>query len=339
MTRTREIAIHVGAWLLYAANSVLTYPSEYLERYGVDSIAIKQGTFYAVMSVAFYVNYLVLVPRFLARKGYVGFGLGVVTLIPAMLGLFVLHALFLDWWFDAGTFFIDDRIPALPYLAFQVLFFLLISTGARFTADWFRMQRLRDELQHAKRNAELGLLRQQLSPHFLFNVLNNIYSLAVHRPQDVPRAILLLSDLMRAVLRTMREDHSTLQEEISQLFGYIELKGLQYPNGKRIHLDMTGTPDDRPLRPMLLLPFVENAFKHGDLHSDHTRVAIQLLIQPALVRLTVENTPSAGSRDATSGIGLKNVLRRLELLYPDDHDLKIEETADRYVVSLTLRIP
>jgi sensor histidine kinase YesM len=337
--RARDIAIHTVAWLLYAANSVLTYPSEYLQRYGVPAIAFKQGTYYAVMAVGFYINYALLAPRLLAEKRYGWYVLGVFILIPVMLGLLLLHALFLDWYFDAGTFFIDDRLPALPYLAFQVLFFTLISTGARFTADWFRMQRLRDELRREKEQAELALLRQQLSPHFLFNTLNNIYSLAVHHPDRAPKALLMLSELMRAVLRSVDQQQSTLLEEIVQLRSYIELKRLQYPDSERIRFSIQGQKDDRPLHPMLLLPFVENAFKHGDLHSEGTRVDIDLVIDAHTLRFTVANTRSSGSKDSTSGIGLRNVRRRLSLLYPGRHMLEVSEPNGHFRVTLLLRFP
>ncbi|MBE0645845.1 MAG: histidine kinase [Bacteroidetes bacterium] len=337
MKRTREILLHLGAWLLYAGNSVLTYPSEYLEKYGFAAIGFKQGTYYVVMSVAFYANYLLLVPRLLARRRHAWYAGSVALLLPFMLGLFLLHAVFLDWYFDAGTFFLDDRIAALPYLAFQVLFFLLISTGARFTADWFHLQRLREEMQHEKEQAELALLRQQLSPHFLFNTLNNIYSLAVHNPKDVPRAILMLADLMRAILRNMNGEQILLEQEIAQLRSFIELKRLQYPDPERIRFTVSGESDGQRIAPMLLLPFVENAFKHGDLRSPGAVVDMRLAIGDAALQFSIENRISNGSKDATSGIGLTNVRRRLELLYPDRHVLDIHEENRRYRASLMLR--
>jgi len=337
VNRTRATAIHAGLWLLYAANSVLTYPSEYLERYGVAAISFKQGTFYAVTAVGFYINYLWLAPKLLARKRYGWYAAGIVGLIPFMLGLYLLHAVFLDWWFDAGTFFIDDRIPALPYLAFQVLFFVLISTGARFTTDWFRLQRLREELKGYKESAELAMLRQQLSPHFLFNTLNNIYSLAVHRPKDAPAAILQLSALMRAMLRTIGSDAVPLEQEIAHLRSFIDLKRLQHPEKEKIRFWFSGTVNGRSVAPMLLIPFVENAFKHGDLHSPGTAVSISLSVDDDRLAFEVTNTRSSGSKDDTSGIGLENVRRRLALLYPDRHVLDIRDDGDHYRALLTVR--
>jgi two-component system, LytTR family, sensor kinase len=337
MLRFKEILIHAGAWLLYSANSVLTYPAEYLERYGVQSIALKQGTFYAVMTVGFYINYFFVTPKLLAKKQYWGFSAAVALLIPLMLGLFLLHALFLDWYFDAGTFFIDDRIPALSTIAFQVLFFLLLSTGARFTRDWFRLQRLSAELKRERENAELALLRQQLSPHFLFNALNNIYSLVINKSEVAPRAIVVLSELMRALLRTVDDNESTLREEITQLTSYLDLKRLQYPDDNRIAFTVDGDIDERKIYPLLLLPFVENAFKHGDLHSHGTTVDIQLRVQPDQLQLIVANTPSAGRKDDTSGIGLHNVQKRLRLLYPNRHKLEISAEQHLYRIDLILK--
>ena len=337
MKRSREFILHLGAWILYAGNSVLTYPSEYLDRYGFGAIGMKQGTFYAVMSVAFYVNYLFLAPRFLATRRYGWYTLGLALLIPAMLGLNLLHALFLDWYFDAGRFFLDDRLEGMSYLVFQLALLLLVSTGARFTADWFRLQRLREEVTREKEKAELSLLRQQLSPHFLFNSLNNIYSLAVNHPREAPRAILMLADLMRGVLRSLADEEVAVEDEITQLRGYVDLKRLQYPDGVRF--TVTGTPEDRRIAPMLLLPFVENAFKHGDLRLPGSAVDIRLELDDDGLRFSVENHRLHGSKDPTSGIGLQNVRRRLALLYPHRHSLDINEDGERYRVSLLLRLP
>lgn len=336
MKRSREIALHVGAWLLYAGNSVLTYPSEYLDRYGFGAIGMKQGTYYAVMSVAFYVNYLVLAPRLLARRRYGWYAGAVAALLPLMLGLNLLHAMFLDWYFDAGRFFLDDRLEGMSYLAFQVALLLLVSTGARFTSDWFRMQRFREDVQKERERAELAMLRQQLSPHFLFNSLNNIYSLTVNHPREAPRAVLMLADLMRGILRSLSAADVALADEIGQLRSYAELRRLQYPDG--VQFSVSGLSDGQRIAPLLLLPFVENAFKHGDLRSPGATVDIQVEVSHNVLRFVVENRRSNGSKDPTSGIGLQNVRRRLELLYPNRHSLAIDDRNGRYHASLMLRL-
>jgi sensor histidine kinase YesM len=338
MKRAQIISLHIFAWVFFVLNVLLTYPSQYVEQFGMFALGVKTATFYLVMSIGFYTNYLLLTPKLLATKRYVIFILAVLLLQMTMVGAFLLHALFLDWYLQTGSMFMSERLSVIPYLAFEVLFFLLISTGARFSADWFRMQKMREELKKEKEQAELALLRQQLSPHFLFNTLNNIYSLTVHRPAEAPAAMLRLSELMRSVLRSIEKDEVDLENEVTQLCSFIDLKRLRYPEDERISFGVTGNVHGVRLHPMLLLPLAENAFKHGDLHSPDTSVNITLSVDDHRLIFTVENTPSEGSRESTSGIGLQNVRRRLELLYPGRFELHIDSTPQKYVVVLQLRL-
>ena len=338
MKRAQIISLHLFAWVFFVFNVLLTYPAQYVGQFGMLGLAVKTATFYLVMSMGFYTNYYLLTPRLLAMKRYVLFIVAVLLLQAVMVGVFLLHALFLDWYLESGTTFIDERLSVMPYLAFEVLFFLVISTGARFSADWFRFQKMQEELRKDKEQAELALLRQQLSPHFLFNTLNNIYSLTLHHPKEAPAAMLQLSELMRSVLRSIEKDEVDLENEVTQLRSFIELKRLQFPEVERINFQVPVDIHGISIHPMLLLPLAENAFKHGDLYSPGTLVSIELSLVNHWLIFRVENTPSEGSRESTSGIGLPNVRRRLELLYPGRHELNIDSTPHTFVVTLRLRL-
>lgn len=339
MKRAQITFLHIFAWVFFVVNVNLVYPVQYVEQFGRLALVVKTATYYLVMSVGFYANYYLLTPRLLAMKRYVFFIIAVLLLQAVMVGAFILHALFLDWYLETGTMFVNERLSVIPYQAFEVLFFLLISTGSRFSADWFRFQKMQEELRKDKEQAELALLRQQLSPHFLFNTLNNIYSLTLHRPTEAPEAMLRLSELMRSVLRSIEKDEVDLENEVTQLRSFIELKRLQFPEAERINFKVSGDTNGISIHPMLLLPLAENAFKHGDLYSAGTSVDIQLSLRNQWLTFRVENTPSEGSRESTSGIGLPNVRRRLELLYPDRYELGIDSTPEKHVVTLRLRLP
>ncbi len=338
MKRFKIPLLHAAGWMFFILNVILSYPPGFVDQTGLLKVIAKTATFYGIMALGFYVNYSILTPRLLAARRHAAWLALVLVCVACMIGLFLLHARLFDIWLGTGTALFDERLSVLPYLAFEGLFFIALSTGIRFSTDWFRMQGLSEDLRREREQAELALLRQQLSPHFLFNTMNNIYSLNTDDPARGSQAMLLLSDLMRRLLSSLERDSVPVEAEVSQLHSYIELKRLQYPDEERIRfIADCDTPDAR-VHPMLLLPFVENAFKHGDLHSPGTAVVIRLSVSGGTLALDVENTPSTGSRESTSGIGLHNVRRRLSLLYHGAHTLEIDAGPDRYAVALRVRI-
>jgi two-component sensor histidine kinase len=338
MNRVKTPILHLVGWAFFVLNVLLTYPPGFVEQFGMGGLLFKTATFYSIMAAGFYTNYLLLTPRFLARRRYVVFFSVLLLIVAGMVASFLLHARFFDWYFGTGDTFFNERVTMAPYLTFEAFFFIAVSTGVRFSTDWFRMQTMREELRQEREAAELAMLRQQLSPHFLFNAMNNIYSLTLDSPADAPRAMLLVADLMRGLLDSIELSSVALTDEIAQLKSYIELKRLQHPDPERIRLEIDGTMDDRRIHPMLLLPLVENAFKHGDLHTDGTAVHIRLTVDADTIDFQVENTPSHGTRENTSGVGLRNIRRRLELLYPGAHSLHIESTPKLYSVTLKARL-
>lgn len=327
---------HLAGWAFFVLNVVLTYPPGFVDKFGMPGLLFKTAMFYTIFAAGFYTNYLLLAPRLLAQRRYMPYVASLLLVVGGMLGSFLLHARFFDWYFATGEMFFQERLTVIPYLTFEAFFFMAISTGVRFSTDWFRLQKMREEMRHEREQAELAMLRQQLSPHFLFNTMNNIYSLTLDSPAEAPRAMLLLSELMRTLLENIERESVELSEEIAQLRSYIELKKLQHPDPDRIRFELNGATDGLRIHPMLLLPLVENAFKHGDLHSDGTRVVIRFSVDTRTLHFRVENTPSKGARDITSGVGLRNVRRRLELLYPGTHALRVDAAQDRYVVTLEM---
>ncbi len=338
MKRVKLPLIHLAGWAFFVLNVLLTYPPGFVAQFGIPGLLFKTATFYSIMAAGFYANYLLYTPRLLAPRKYVWFVLSLMVTVAAMVGAFLLHARFFDWYFGTGDAFFQERLTVAPYLTFEAFFFMAISTGARFSTDWFRLQNMREEMRREREQAELAMLRQQLSPHFLFNTMNNIYSLTLDSPADAPRAMLLLSDLMRTLLENIEREHVDLTDEITQIRSYIELKNLQHPEPDRVRFEVRGETDGLRIHPMLMLPLVENAFKHGDLHSKGTSVRIRLTVDSGTLDFRVENTPSRGARDKTSGVGLRNVRRRLELLYPGAHALDVHSTPELYSITLVMRL-
>ncbi|WP_236705209.1 sensor histidine kinase, partial [Hymenobacter sp. AT01-02] len=217
----------------------------------------------------------------------------------------------------------------------------IISSGLRITSELFETERAKRELENNHLSAELAFLKSQVSPHFLFNTLNNIYSLAHLKSDDAPEAIMQLSQLMRYMLYESNAARVPLMREVEYLRNYMDLQRLRLdPSQVDIEFTVNGALDGNLIEPMLLIPFVENAFKHGISFQHPSRIAVHLTVRADTLLFTVRNSrfpevPTA-THDPNSGIGLPNVRQRLNLLYPDRHQLQLHQTSNEFIVDLTL---
>lgn len=207
-------------------------------------------------------------------------------------------------------------------------------------AVYFFVQRDREhqleaaQLQLAGKQTELSFLRSQINPHFLFNNLNNIYSLVYHQSDQSLNAIAKLSDLLRYMLYDSNEK-VPLQKELDYIHKYLELQQMRFGMQAPAHVEIKGEAGNAGIPPLLLIPFVENAFKHGDMKNGNT-ILIRLHTDEAMIRFTVINTIGQQQKDSGGGIGLENVRRRLELLYPGRHTLQVQKTRDIFEVQLEI---
>jgi len=208
----------------------------------------------------------------------------------------------------------------------------------RFSIDWFESQKYKDELIKERQASEIALLRSQVNPHFLFNTLNNIYSLVYNKSDEAPEAVMKLSSIMRYMLYDSNTDFVPLFKEVEYLNSFIELQQLRIPQKGFVELKVLGSMDNRIIAPMLLIPFVENAFKHGD-KTHEPGITIQLTLETNRLIFTVENylrLVNQGTNDESGGFGLENIRRRLGLLYPEKHELTINITEEKYKVELSI---
>ncbi len=206
---------------------------------------------------------------------------------------------------------------------------------------WFDAQKIKSELIMEKQSSELALLRTQINPHFFFNTLNNIYSLVYKKSDDAPEAVMKLSSIMRYMLYDATTDKVLLEKEVEYLKSFIELEKLRIRHPDFVDLNISGTVEDRTIAPMLLIPFVENALKHGSKSMGSPGIWITLQVEPEQIIFAVSNFKrknNSALKDPSKGIGLINVRRRLNLLYPGKHKLEIIEEEEFYRVNLILMI-
>lgn len=334
-----KVLLHIAVWVLLFSLPYLLRP-EYNEqqtpktahRSGISLSYIISNLFWVAL---FYLNAYVLIPTLIYRKKYYSFALWVAALFIAYLILGWLNF----FWLQPEKHF--SIRPHLLFTFFIFLFIMASSTAYQMIVHKVRNDRLANEKENENLKTELSLLRSQVSPHFMFNVLNNMVALARKQSDQLESSLIKLSSLMRYMLYEADEDKVSLDKEIEYLNSYIDLQKQRF--GKKITLNVAFEKSDgrHQIEPMLLIPFVENAFKHGTGMIENAQIDIHLNLQQDVLLFTVSNRYNNNSvemKDKTSGIGLANVTRRLNLLYGKAHKLQISKKADWFTVSLQLML-
>ena len=231
----------------------------------------------------------------------------------------------------------NDFVPI-----FSPLIAILCSFCYRVILDNRVRQQLLKERETIHLKSELNFLRSQISPHFMFNILNNLVSLARKKSDELEPAIVNLSQLMRYMLYESDDHRVILTKEIDYLKNYINLQMLRFGSNVTVNIDVTGDTDRYTIEPMLLIPFVENAFKHGTGMVDDPIIAISLNMDESthLMRFIVVNGVSDldVTKDESSGIGIANAKRRLAILYPDKHELTILNEDNSFTIDLSINL-
>ncbi len=276
-----------------------------------------------------------LIPKVFRRRGLPGYLLALFALIAVFS---VLHLVMKEWLvpLDLVRKHWDVFWAVVP-----VIFLTAISTGYGFIVYLLEQDKARQEEQQERLKSELSFLRSQISPHFIFNILNSIVYLIRSKSSQAEAVTIKLSELMRYMLYESGDTQVPLDKEMDYLKNYVELQKIRFEEDVEIRLEMEGNPGSHVIEPMLMIPFVENAFKHGVGMIPAPVIDISLKVTEAGLDFFVKNKiapESSAEKDGSSGIGLRNVKRRLELLYPGDHILEISENGEWFVVHLNLRL-
>lgn len=334
----QRVLLHVLFWI--------TVVGVYTFVYGIYSKNFLR-TFEALLttlpvdiSFTYFVLYF-LIPRFLPKKKYFSFLLlflftnAAVLLVERAINLYIAEPML--W---------PESTKAIPFwhwsmfsLAINIDIIVFLAASIKLLKYWYLTQQMKNELELQNKASELALLKSQISPHFLFNTLNNIHTLISKEAEKASDAVVKLSEIMRYMLYDANFERVPLQKEIDYLNSYIDLQRLRIKDPNVFKFLVIGEPDGMMVAPMLFIPFVENACKHGEKKSRDHGIDISLIIEDKKVTLNVINSitnEQMMSRDVTGGIGLKNVTRRLELLYPTAHDLTIRSDSGKFIVELVI---
>ena len=344
-------------WVMRESNFVLRYKLQHLlfwlvlfggwyffryQDYSSRLLALRI-TFLKVADLALMVyitNYL-LIPKLLYKKRYF---------------LFVLTFIALVFGSSVGKMWIEGQMMHRPELFtifnrnFKVRFydnviphFLLVSTGAAFKllSDYAKAQRRLGQMAKEKAEAELNFLKSQINPHFLFNSLNSVYFLIDKDNPDARNALHKFSDMLRYQLYECNDDKIPIEKEISYLRDYVDLQKLRLGQPDEVKFNCSDSVKGFSIEPLLLIPFVENSFKHLSHFGSGKKNLVTITADRANGEFcfTVENTIEYNStKDPVGGIGLKNVKRRLELLYNGRHELHVEESGELFKVDLKIKL-
>lgn len=327
--------LHIILWLGYTSLPVLNAIQSELTKSRVN--AFLNPIYWAFVSISsiilFYLNSEYLFPNIYKKKQPIKYFLILLSIICLLT--------FLRYWVRITFVGNDDINLSLFYLnSFLQNFYVFgISASYCFFSDYQRQQELHHENERERLKSELSFLRSQISPHFMFNLLNSIVSLNRKKSDQVEPVLLKMSDLLRYMLYEKDDKQISLENEIKYLSNYIDLQKIRFGEYVYIEFVVKNTVADKKIEPMLLIPFVENAFKHGVGMIEKPYISVHLETTPEKLLFRVANKFSADNKeqkDSSSGIGLSNVNRRLELLYPDQYELYITEEDNQFVTELAL---
>jgi two-component system LytT family sensor kinase len=235
-----------------------------------------------------------------------------------------------------------NTVP-LKYFPRSFIVFLLICTiGICISVIqlWLETERKKDKVENEKTTTELSFLKSQVNPHFFFNTLNNIYSLAVIQSNKTADAVLKLSHIMRYILTETQTELVPLENEINFIQNFIDLQAVRLTDKVSVNFDVIGYFEDKQIAPLLFIPFIENAFKYGVSTKENTEINIQLNVEDKKITLSVSNNivQQENFIQETTGIGIQNVKRRLAFLYPKKHELKIETIDNSFLINLQIEL-
>jgi two-component system LytT family sensor kinase len=335
MKRSWQIFWHVVFWVVMV--SFFLFVAHSNTKLTTNDLLVIFLVYPAINISLFYLNFLILIPNFLDKKRY---GLYALSIVGAVIfygfGKYGVALFFKQYVLmrvkaevvGFGSYFLST--------VFTSLVFLFLSTVLKFTIDWFLNERIQRDLENQRLTAELAFLKSQINPHFLFNSLNSIYSLAYQKSDTTPEAILKLSEIMRYMLYESNDNRVDLAKELQYLQNYIDLQKIRFGNKAFVDFKITGEVGDQKIVPLLLIAFIENAFKHGVANDPSSPICMRVNLDGKRLHFYMENKKHTLNRDQEGGIGLNNVKRRLDLLYPGKYSLNIQDEDQTYTCELSL---
>jgi len=354
-----KVLMHMAAWAI-----ILGLPFYNFNRWDVPPEFV--WFFYTLVIInglIFYGNYLILIPRYFLRNRRLKY---YITALILAVSMFFLALISNNLVFDNSRRESPERpmrdrlenraentpregrrrILRLPFgpmsiynFTFNALVFTVFAFGLKVLERHAESEKRQKELEKEKLNSELAFLKNQISPHFFFNTLNNIYSLIGINTRDSQDAVLKLSRLMRYLLYESEQSENRLSDEIDFMNNYIDLMRLRLSDKVKLNLSFPDKFENVIIPPLLFISVIENAFKHGISYREKSFIDIKMEVSREMINFRCENslvTKSENENSDKAGIGLENLRKRLALLFPGKHELKIEKNKSTFSVSIVI---
>ena len=296
---------------------------------------ISSLAFNVFLIIFFYAHHYYIFDRFVVPKHYATY---VLVLVISFTLIFFGSHFFKRYVFESLPFMMRpvnfrEFVRAVNWY----LLILAVDLGIKLLMQLKQTEQRAREIENSQLRTELSFLHAQINPHFLFNSLNTIYSLALKKSDSAPSAVLKLSHLLRYVIDDANKESVSLEQEVSYLNNYIDLQRLRSTSSLEVNFKVTGNINATQIAPLLLLPFVENAFKYGISNQEPSPINIELERNSKTLVFSVQNRKFEGGEKDSTGIGINNVKRRLELLYYNKHELEIQDKPNTYFIKLTIQ--
>ena len=321
-----KLLLHTVGWLCFLclpALASLPVAHGSIMSWCLHCMAAPCGLLNGLLFVAvFYGNCHYAMPKLFFAKKHVRFGLYVLGSFAVCCCISLL----------AGSTL--NVLQSVPYFCYFMMLALVIA----FSCILPLLQQL-NSVNRAREASELSRLKAQINPHFLFNTLNNLYGLSLSDTEKTPDAILKLSGMMRYTMADSQQETVALDKEVAYLRSFVAMQELRLTEKAAVHFDVTGRMTGKSIAPFLLIPFIENAFKYGIAANGSADIHISLTITDDLLEMNVSNRKAPlGVAHASNGIGIRNTERRLQLLYPGAHAMRVTDDSDHYNVFLAVRL-
>lgn len=329
-----DAAYHILIWaLLIVPHGFFTYPL--LERFGATKYIANLLVTDGLMLVIVYLNVFYLIRKYFKTRQFATY----YVILTVLIGFYIYAAITLDTYIRPRTMPGEVIVSAIIFNFFNIARYCVIAFLLFDIQEKFDQGKQLDQIKIEKVNTEINYLRAQINPHFLFNTLNNLYGLALEKSERTPEVILKLSKIMDYMLFELDGSKVPLEKDVENLENYIELERIRQGNNAKIVFSKSGTIANQMIEPLLLLPVVENAFKHGvNKMIEGAYLEIKLEVDENKLQFEVINNyrRSASDKQMHASIGIANLRRRLELFYANRYTLTIKDDSVNYCVMLTL---
>ncbi len=334
----RVLLLHISFWVLYFSYRVYDI-TKYL---GFEKASLYTALPMAFNITASYVHYLFILPILFRNKKWGKYFIWLLSLLFFIISVRILaENEVLAKLTPNEDYYKILKLPRIISTLWDTLSFLIFTGMIRFVLDWFELENKRKQLENQKLAAELNYLKSQINPHFLFNTLHNLNSLVYAGAKNANEVIVKLSNIMRYMIYESGKERVALSSEIDYMNDYIHLESIRLNNSFKLDFNISGPVEQVKLAPLMLITFLENAFKHGVSDKEpHCWINISLSVDGKQLHYKVSNKKikSLKQNKLKSGFGLDNVAKRLALSYPNKYSLAVTDTEDTYSIDLILEL-